>query len=31
MTRRIATEEQPAFAVFSPEPRARATALAATS
>jgi hypothetical protein len=31
MTRRIATEERPAFAVFGPEPGARATALATTS
>jgi hypothetical protein len=31
MTRRIATEEQPAFAASSPEPWGRATALATTS
>lgn len=31
MTRRIATEEQPAFAALSPEPWAWATALATTS
>ena len=31
MTRRIATEEQPAVAAFSPEPWARAAALAVTA
>jgi hypothetical protein len=31
MMRRIATEDQPAFAAFSPEPGARATAMATTS